>query len=76
LLTGVITFLKQFTIPEWLTYLGGFKQADGYGASMSKSDSDNHANQMNENNDAYWQSRGEDERPDDWEDQQAEEKDA
>jgi hypothetical protein len=34
---------------------------------MSKqSDQDNHANQLNENNDAYWQSRGEDERPDDW----------
>lgn len=34
----------------------------------SKSDLDNHANQLNANNDAYWQSRGEDERPDDWED--------
>ncbi|WP_277949170.1 hypothetical protein [Ectopseudomonas oleovorans] len=32
-----------------------------------KSDRDNHANQLNENNDAYWQSRGNDERPDDWE---------
>jgi len=31
-----------------------------------KSDRDNHANQLNENNDAYWQSRGHDERPDDW----------
>ena len=30
---------------------------------------DNHANQLNPNNDAYWQSRGTDERPDDWEDQ-------
>ena len=30
---------------------------------------DNRANQMNPNNDAYWQSRGHDERPDDWEDQ-------
>ena len=29
----------------------------------------NHANQMNPNNDAYWQSRGYNERPDDWEDQ-------
>ena len=27
---------------------------------------DNRANQMNPNNDAYWQSRGHDERPDDW----------
>lgn len=30
---------------------------------------DNRANQMNPNNDAYWQSRGHDERPDDWEDE-------
>ncbi len=28
---------------------------------------DNRADQMNPNNDAYWQSRGYDERPDDWE---------
>lgn len=34
-----------------------------------KSDDDNHSNQCNPNNDAYWESRGEDERPDDWEDQ-------
>ncbi len=34
---------------------------------MSRYDDDNHANQLNLNNDAYWQSRGEDERPDDWE---------
>lgn len=33
---------------------------------MTKDD-DNHANQCNPNNDAYWQSRGEDERPEDWE---------
>ncbi|WP_269479031.1 hypothetical protein [Methanococcoides burtonii] len=32
-----------------------------------KSDDDNHSNQCNSNNDAYWQSRGEDERPDDHE---------
>ena len=31
-----------------------------------QSDLDNHANQMNPNNDVYWQSRDEDERPDDW----------
>jgi len=38
-------------------------------SSMSdKSDGDNHANQGNPNNDAYWESRGLDERPDDWED--------
>lgn len=34
---------------------------------MSKADDDNHSNQCNPNNDAYWESRGEDERPDDWE---------
>ncbi len=33
-----------------------------------KDDQDNHSNQLNDNNDAYWQSRGEDERPDDWDD--------
>ena len=34
---------------------------------MADPNQDNHADQMNPNNDAYWQSRGEDERPDDWE---------
>jgi hypothetical protein len=34
----------------------------------SQDDMDNRADQLNPNNDAYWQSRGEDERPDDWED--------
>ncbi len=33
-----------------------------------KEDQDNRANQMNPNNDAYWESRGYDGRPDDWED--------
>lgn len=37
------------------------------------SDMDNHANQLNPNNDAYWESRGWDERPDDWEERAAEE---
>ena len=35
---------------------------------LKPSPSDNHADQMNPNNDAYWDSRGEDGRPDDWED--------
>ena len=35
----------------------------------TQADLDNHADQLNSNNDAYWQSRGEDERPDDWENQ-------
>lgn len=36
---------------------------------MAKQDDlDNHSNQLNPNNDAYWESRGWDDRPDDWED--------
>lgn len=35
-----------------------------------QSDNDNHANQLNPNNDAYWQSRGEDELPDDWDERE------
>ena len=35
----------------------------------SQADLDNHANQMNPNNDAYWESRGYDERPEDWEEE-------
>ncbi len=38
-----------------------------------QSDLDNHANQLNPNNDAYWQSRDQDERPDDWEEKDSEE---
>lgn len=39
------------------------------GIDMSdKHNDDNHANQLNPNHDAFWQSRGYDERPDDWED--------
>ena len=34
---------------------------------MSRHDTENHSNQLNPNNDAYWSSRGWDERPDDWE---------
>ena len=34
-----------------------------------KDEQDNRSNQMNPNNDAYWTSRGYDERPDDWEEQ-------
>ena len=43
-----------------------------------QSDMDNHANQLNPNNDAYWESRGWDDRPDDWEDraEQEDEQDA
>lgn len=34
--------------------------------NYSQDDLDNHANQLNPASDEYWQSRGEDERPDDW----------
>ena len=37
-------------------------------ALSRKDQQDNHANQMNPNHDAYWESRGFDGRPDDWED--------
>ena len=32
-----------------------------------QSDLDNHEDQMNPNNEAYWESRGWDDRPEDWE---------
>jgi hypothetical protein len=32
----------------------------------SQDDVDNRSDQLNPNNDAYWESRGYDERPDDW----------
>ena len=35
---------------------------------MAKHDHDNRSNQLNPNNDAYWESRGHDARPDDWSD--------
>ena len=35
--------------------------------SRDKRDEDHRADQLNPNNDDYWQSRGYDERPDDWE---------
>ena len=38
----------------------------------AKSDNDNHSNQLNPNNDEYWHSRDEDERPVDWEDRASE----
>jgi hypothetical protein len=42
---------------------------------MSGPNDDNRSNQLNPNNDAYWDSRGEDERPDDWEERRDEESD-
>lgn len=37
------------------------------GYEMTQDELDNHADQCNPNTDVYWQSRGEDERPEDWE---------
>lgn len=37
-------------------------------SSPSQADLDNHGNQLNPNNDAYYQSRGLEGRPDDWDD--------
>lgn len=34
--------------------------------NSNKTDSDNRANQLNRNNDAYWRARNHDQRPDDW----------
>ena len=43
---------------------------------MTKKDNlDNHANQLNPNNDEYWHSRGDDSRPDDWEERIVQEND-
>ena len=39
-----------------------------------RNERNNHANQMNPNNDAYWQARGYNERPNDWEVQVSKEK--
>lgn len=35
---------------------------------MNGPNEDNHADQLNPNNDTYWEDRRWDERPDDWED--------
>ena len=42
---------------------------------MGKGNDDNRSNQLNPNNDAYWQSRECDERPPDWEARVQEERD-
>lgn len=38
------------------------------GGGSSQADLDNHANQLNDNNNEYYNSRDEDGRPDDWDD--------
>lgn len=51
---------------NFMSYDPKDRDEDDY--EYSQDDLDNHSDQMNQNNDAYWQSRGYDERPDDWED--------
>lgn len=41
----------------------------GRDGRSNQANQDNHSNQLNPNNDAYWQSRGEEERPFDWDDE-------
>jgi len=41
----------------------------------TKEDLDNHSRQLDPEHDAYWQSRGEDERPENWQDHVEQEKD-
>jgi len=43
------------------------------GTEHTKDENDNHSDQLNPNNDSYWESRGEDERPEDWEERPEEE---
>jgi len=37
------------------------------GREHPKDENDNRSNQLNDSNDAFWESGGEEERPDDWE---------
>lgn len=39
----------------------------------NQDDRDNRSDQLNQNNDAYWQSRGENDRPEDWQQRSDEE---
>ena len=48
------------------SYLGWTTIQALEGQMDRQSDLDNHADQLNPNNDAYWESRDWDERPDDW----------
>lgn len=45
---------------------GNSSGRSGGGGSQSKADLDNRSRQMDPENEAYWQSRGYDERPEDW----------
>lgn len=44
------------------------KQQENIFDDEEKTANDNHSNQLNPNNDAYWTSRGFDDKPSNWED--------
>ena len=46
---------------------------DYNGTEHTKDENDNHSDQGKPNNDAYWERRGEAERPEDWEERSEEE---
>jgi hypothetical protein len=52
-----------------------FNHTGGMRNMSQQDDMDNHSDQLNPNNDAYWESRGYDERPDDWEELAEEDED-
>ncbi len=52
----------------WCFFFGDCEMARSNDTGPNQADLDNHANQLNPEHDAYWQSRGEDERPEDYED--------
>ncbi len=45
------------------------------GNAHSKAENDNHSNQLNPNNETYWEDRGYDDIQEDWEDRVSEEED-
>ncbi len=60
------TTLQRVQISKSLLNLFFMALRDDY--NYSQEEIDHRADQLNPNNDDYWQSRGEDERPDDWQD--------
>lgn len=49
--------------------LANLGQSKGQPDMKAQLDHDNHSNQRNPNNDAYWRSRGDEARPDNWREQ-------
>jgi hypothetical protein len=64
---GQFPILVHHPAPEFLHGPDAACQGpDGEKTMSQKSDQDNHANQCNPNHEADWESRGFDERPEDW----------